>query len=293
VRRECAEEYRAEASGGGRTEELAWEEPSEDVNFLELAGFFAPGTIPEFHVQKPDPYHAWVTRVSAHTIFHLHKIVASLVVAQRGSSISADSQKINAPPHHAVFKDPQHVVYLRAIAHVYPKAKFVWCHRDSDEVVAFVARMSAKSKMEEGLIDEQGIRDLMMAEHHQLGLDQRRILDQEDTTTPQVVDTPPPPPPPLCCPLKVLNGDALEEEQKSPEKSDAKLGSSSSSSSAPPDYSAPPGSRFFDVNLDDTVADPLATVTKIYEHFGWTVSDEYKARLLEWAQNNKRHPLKK
>ena len=85
--------------------------------------------------------------------------------------------------------------------------------------------------------------------------------------------------PPLGSPLKVLNGDALEEEQNSPE-SDAKLGSSSSSSSAPPDYSAPPGSRFFDVNLDDTVADPLATVTKLYEHFGWTVSDEYKTRRL-------------
>ena len=267
VRRERAEEYLAESSGGGRTEELAWDEPAEDVFFLELAGVFATGTVPEYHLQEPDPYHTWLTkRQSAVTIFHLHKIIASLVRAQRGEGASAAAATTtppshHAPSHHAVFKDPQHLVWLRAIARVYPKCKFLWCHRDPDEVAASVARTSVKTKMEKGLIDAQGIRDLM-EEHHKLGLDQRRILDQEDTptfgTAPDLADR-----------LKP-NGDA----------------SCFFSNSAP-------GSRFFDVQLDDTVADPLATVTRIYEHFGWTVSDEYKARLLEWAKNNTRRPLKK
>ena len=44
--------------------------------------------------------------------------------------------------------------------------------------------------------------------------------------------------------------------------------------------------RFFDVSYHDVMANPVRTVTRIYERFGLTMSDEHASNIRQWLANN-------
>lgn len=47
--------------------------------------------------------------------------------------------------------------------------------------------------------------------------------------------------------------------------------------------------RFFDVQYQDILKDPVGTVQKIYEYFGYSFTDQFKKGMLEWLAKNPQH----
>jgi hypothetical protein len=44
--------------------------------------------------------------------------------------------------------------------------------------------------------------------------------------------------------------------------------------------------RFFDVHYRDLIKDPVGVIRQIYEHFGYPFSEEFKARIVKWLDEN-------
>lgn len=44
--------------------------------------------------------------------------------------------------------------------------------------------------------------------------------------------------------------------------------------------------RFFDVHYSELVKDPLGTVRRVYDHFGYPYGDEFESRMVRWLAEN-------